>query len=95
MSKVKVKPFKSMNGKTFTATPEHLNAEVYAEINEHKVRIDRASFEKSCEERLALKAARKAWNKNPARDKDVIDSFSKARMPRKWNVSISTLAELN
>lgn len=92
MSKRVIKPFKSMNGKVFTATPEQLNKEVFAEINEFKVVKEMVSH--SVEEKLKLKAARKAWNKEPKRCPEVIDALSKARTPRKWNVSVSSLQEL-
>ena len=63
-----MKPFKSMNGKTFTATPAQLREEVFAEINAHKVDIDRTP-QFSREE---IREAKKAWRKDGRRDKGVL-----------------------
>lgn len=84
---MKVKPFKSMNGKVFTATPAQLREEVFAEINADKVSIDRTP-QFSREE---IREAKKAWRKDGERDPGVLDAILSAgkRKPRaNWRVSI-------
>lgn len=81
------KPFKSMNGKVFTATAQQLREEVFAEINEHKVSIDRTpQFEQE-----EIRQAKKAWKKDNHRDPAVLDAILEAgkRRPRaNWKVLI-------
>lgn len=82
-----MKPFKSMNGKTFTATPAQLREEVFAEINADKVTIDRTP-QFSREE---IREAKKAWSKDGKRDPGVLDAILSAgkRKPRaNWRVLI-------
>lgn len=70
MAKVKSSSFKSMNGKVFTQTPAQLREEVQAEINEHKVDIDRTVFERG-----DLKAHKKAIREAQPTPGDVINKL--------------------
>lgn len=87
-----MKKVKSMNGKVVTKSRQQLYNEVQVEINENKVSIDKTVFAKTEEEKQQLKKARKNWNKEPQRDKNVIDSFTRSRMPN-WNISVGVLPE--
>jgi len=92
MKKSQDRPFKSMNGKTFTESREVLNEQVAAEINERKVSIDRIEFQKTGLERKALKQAKTEFKKNPTRSSESLAIILKAgqRRPRaNWKISLN------
>lgn len=66
-------PFKNKYKKVIHQTAEQLRAEVYPEINSR--RVEPAVIERSS--RDEIKQAKKAWKKNPVRDNEVVNAFSK------------------
>ena len=92
MKKGQDKPFKSMNGKVFTANRDQLKAEVQKEINARRVSIDRSEFQKDEMDKFRLKEKRKEWNRSKTRDKGVIDAIIEAvkavKRPRA-NISVT------